>query len=128
MNFNNPLHSESDSSESRFWREVNMSNGYKHRIHGYFSAKISVQLNLSLCRPAELKEFITHLCLLLFLQDIAQLIIERPTIMTPVLGEGTAGEETYQALLRLYTIALQQAIDMHEGNFAWVGLGKWRSC
>lgn len=103
-----------------------MSKGYKHLLHGYFSAEISVQLNLSLW-PAELREFITHLCLLLllllFLQDIAQLIIERPTIMTPVLGEGTAGQETYQALLRLYTIALQQAIDMHEGNFAWVGLG-----
>lgn len=40
--------------------------------------------------------------------------------MTPVLEEGPAGEETYQALLRLYTIALQQAIDMQEGNFSWV--------
>nr|XP_058960995.1 integrator complex subunit 1-like isoform X3 [Pocillopora verrucosa] len=51
--------------------------------------------------------------------DIAQLIIERPTIMTPVLGEGRTGQETYQALLRLYTIALQQAIDMQEGSFSW---------
>ena len=56
------------------------------------------------------------------LQDIAQLIIERPTIMTPVLGEGSASQETYQALLGLYVLALQQAIDMQEGNFSWVGL------
>ena len=48
------------------------------------------------------------------------MIIERPTIMTPVLGEGCTGQETYQALLRLYTIALQQAIDMQEGSFSWV--------
>jgi len=40
--------------------------------------------------------------------------------MTPVLEEGAAGQETYQALLRLYTIALQQAVDMQEGNFSWV--------
>lgn len=51
--------------------------------------------------------------------DIAQLIIERPTIMTPVLGEGSASQETYQALLGLYVLALQQAIDMQEGNFSW---------
>ena len=40
--------------------------------------------------------------------------------MAPVLGEDLTGQETYQALLRLYTIALQQAIDMQEGNFSWV--------
>lgn len=40
--------------------------------------------------------------------------------MTPVLGEGRTGQETYQALLRLYAIALQQAIDMQEGSFSWV--------
>ena len=67
-----------------------------------------------------LKSFLTLCCFGFFHQDIAQLIIERPTIMTPVLEEGPAGEETYQALLRLYTIALQQAIDMQEGNFSWV--------
>jgi len=42
--------------------------------------------------------------------------------MTPVLEEGPAGQETYQALLRLYTIALQQAVDMQEGNFSWVNM------
>lgn len=42
--------------------------------------------------------------------------------MTPVLEEGPASQETYQALLRLYTIALQQAIDMQEGSFSWVSL------
>lgn len=42
--------------------------------------------------------------------------------MTPVLDKGLTGQETYQALLRLYTIALQQAIDMQEGNFSWVSL------
>ena len=42
--------------------------------------------------------------------------------MTPVLGKGLTGQETYQALLRLYTIALQQAIDAQEGNFSWVSL------
>lgn len=40
--------------------------------------------------------------------------------MTPVLRQGQTGQETYQALLTLYTIALQQAIDMQEGNFSWV--------
>lgn len=59
--------------------------------------------------------------LLQFFQDIAQLIIERPTIMSPVLEEGIAGQETYQALLRLYTIALQQALKQ-EANFSWVSL------
>ena len=57
-----------------------------------------------------------------FPQDVAQLIIERPTIMAPVLDKGLTGQETYQALLRLYTIALQQAVDMQEGNFSWVSL------
>ena len=42
--------------------------------------------------------------------------------MAPVLDKGLTGQETYQALLRLYTIALQQAIDMQEGNFSWVSL------
>lgn len=44
--------------------------------------------------------------------------------MTPVLDQGLTGQETYQALLRLYTIALQQAIDMQEGNFSWVSSAK----
>ena len=57
-----------------------------------------------------------------FSQDVAQLIIERPTIMAPVLDKGLTGQETYQSLLRLYTIALQQAVDMQEGNFSWVSL------
>lgn len=56
----------------------------------------------------------------LSIQDIAQLIIERPTIMIPVLEEGPASQETYQALLGLYTLALQQAIDLQEANFPWV--------
>ena len=55
-------------------------------------------------------------------QDIAQLIIERPTIMSPVLEEGIAGQETYQALLRLYTLALERAVHMPEANFSWVSL------
>ena len=42
--------------------------------------------------------------------------------MAPVLDKGLTGQETYQALLRLYTIALQQAINMQEGNFSWVSL------
>lgn len=42
--------------------------------------------------------------------------------MAPVLDKGLTGQETYQALLRLYTIALQQAVDMQEGNFSWVSL------
>ena len=42
--------------------------------------------------------------------------------MSPVLDKELTGQETYQALLRLYTIALQQAIDMQEGNFSWVSL------
>lgn len=64
-----------------------------------------------------------HLCFVdCSCQDVAQLIIERPTIMAPVLDKGLTGQETYQALLRLYTIALQQAINMQEGNFSWVSL------
>ena len=59
-------------------------------------------------------------CFKISIQDIAQLIIERPTIMTPVLEEGPASQETYQALLGLYTLALQQAIDLQEANFPWV--------
>lgn len=50
------------------------------------------------------------------------MIIERPTIMSPVLEEGIAGQETYQALLRLYTLALERAVHMPEANFSWVSL------
>ena len=68
------------------------------------------------------REWPIHVSLHCSCQDVAQLIIERPTIMAPVLDKGLTGQETYQALLRLYTIALQQAINMQEGNFSWVSL------
>ena len=42
--------------------------------------------------------------------------------MSPVLEEGIAGQETYQALLRLYTLALERAVHMPEANFSWVSL------
>ena len=54
-------------------------------------------------------------------QDLAQLVLDRPTVLKNILQNETAQErETHEALLQVFTSVVARALETSSSELAWV--------